>query len=258
MSRETFPNWQPGGDIHARDLRELGRAARAGSTPDVACYTDGHKTAQIPNKSDRPVVLIITEIVDADLKTYKARPMWYNDGLEYGETTSLEAGDPTWEDNEDFIDFEWDVDGAAINSTLAVDDQIVAYWHDQRQAYVPMGGGGGGACTPQNAIHQITIFGMPTGGTFDMNLIVNGVAQTLTFNWDDNNAGVEAELITHAEIADGDVVATAGPFPNATIQYEFQGGLENTPVALPTLAFSGLTGGTGVGVLASMAQLGVS
>ena len=113
-------------------------------------------------------------------------------------------------------------------------------------------------CDPQNAIMQITVLGSPTGGTFDLHLTVGGSKETLQFAFDDNSTEVDTELDTHTEITSGDVVVTAGPFPDATIQIEFKVNLKNTNIALPTANWSSLTGGSGVGVIASLAQLGIA
>ena len=113
-------------------------------------------------------------------------------------------------------------------------------------------------CAPQNAIMDITVNGSPTGGTFDMNLTVGGSEETLTFNYNDAAAAVDTELDTHTEIANGDVSVTGGPFPDATIRIEFIVNLAETNIALPTLDWGSLTGGSGVSVIAALAQLGIA
>lgn len=120
--------------------------------------------------------------------------------------------------------------------------------------------GGGGGCIAQNTIIDITVGGSPTGGTFDIGLTVNSSNETLQFNWDDDNGEVETELETHTEIAagsPGDVIVTAGPFPDAVIRIEFVDNLANTDILLPTIDFGSLTGGAGVFVIAAKSQLGV-
>lgn len=130
---------------------------------------------------------------------------------------------------------------------------------DQRQSVEVRKGDapeGGGGCDSQNCKIQVMILGMVTGGTFDMLLIVNAVAETLTFNWDDSITDVETELETHSEIASGDVIVTGFGFPNGTVEIEFDGALANTPIALPLTDWSLLTGGTGTGIDCRYSQLG--
>jgi hypothetical protein len=89
-----------------------------------------------------------------------------------------------------------------------------------------------------------------------LNLTVNSTEETLTFNYDDTAAEVQTELETHSEIASGDVTVTGGDFPDATIQIEFVSNLAHTYVPLPTSDWNGLTGGSGVMVIASWAEIG--
>lgn len=115
---------------------------------------------------------------------------------------------------------------------------------------------GGAGCDSQNAKIQWTIFGKPTGGTFTSSLTINGVAETITFNWDDDATDVDTALATHSELVGSDVTVTGGPFPNATIEVEFFGTQALTNIALPTSNWGSLTGGSGVAVLTSLSQLG--
>ena len=120
-----------------------------------------------------------------------------------------------------------------------------------RKRYPPPG------CSKQNAIVQINIFGTPTGGTFDLTWTIDGSLEILTFNWDDTAAEAKTELATHTKVLSTDLTVTAGPFPDATIEIEFIDTLANTNIRLPTVDITNLTGGTGVGVFVSLAQLGV-
>lgn len=123
-----------------------------------------------------------------------------------------------------------------------------------REAVTPDGGGG---CDQQNAIIDIIIFGSPTGGTFDLELTINGVAETLTFDWDDTVPAVETVLATHSELTSSDVSASSlGTFPNATIRVEFIAAVANTNIPLPIADWTSLTGGTGTAIICVMAQLG--
>lgn len=138
------------------------------------------------------------------------------------------------------------------NADIPGDEWVVIEWLDGGWEIDTSFGG----CPSQNAIHDITLFGSPTGGTFDIDLTVNGSEETLTFNYDDTAAEVETELETHTEIASGDVDVTGGPFPNATIRIEFVSNLAETAIALPLADWGSITGGSGVGVICAAAQLG--
>jgi len=125
-----------------------------------------------------------------------------------------------------------------------------------RRRRTPIMDGSGGGCDTQNAIIDVIILGSPTGGTFDMALTINSVTEVLTFNYDDTTSEVDTELSTHSELVSADVTVTGGPFPDATMRIEFIGDQANTNIALPTTDWSGLTGGTGTGIICVMAQLG--
>lgn len=115
---------------------------------------------------------------------------------------------------------------------------------------------GGGGCRPQNCILQISVFGGPTGGTFDWNLTIDGTETALTFNYDDTAAEVATEIATHSKVTSDDITVTGGDFPDSTISVEFKGDLAKTDVAVPTADWSSLTGGSGVGVISSKTQVG--
>lgn len=122
-----------------------------------------------------------------------------------------------------------------------------------REAVTPDGGGG---CDQQNAIIDISIFGNPASGTFDMILTVNNVAETLTFNWDDSTTDVATELATHSELVSSDVSVSGFTFPTGTMRIEFIGTVANTPISLPVVDWSNLDPVAGIGIICAMAQLG--
>lgn len=153
------------------------------------------------------------------------------------------AGTSTWENTSDTIEVH-------DNGTALADASVVnAYWDEERSIWVPISGGGG--CT-QNEIQQVTIFGSPTGGTFDLYFDDEAVE----LNYDDTSTEVQTALEGHSGIASGDVTVTGGPLPNATITIEFTGNLANTNVPIMVADWGSLTGGTGVGVLISVSQPG--
>ncbi len=124
-------------------------------------------------------------------------------------------------------------------------------------------------CVAQNAIHQYTVIGSPTGGTFDVLLTVNGVEENIIIWFDYTEAETKTAFATHSELAESDLTTAGGPFPNATVEVEFGGNVANTKIDLPTLNWDdlgdGTTGtgtqitgsGTGIAVIPSLAQLGI-
>ena len=130
-------------------------------------------------------------------------------------------------------------------------------WNDTKKIWVA-GGVAGLTCDSQNAIIDILVFGNPTGGTFLINLSVDGtIFANVTFNYDDTAAEVKTALEGHSGIGVGDVVVTAGPFPTTAIRIEFTGDLSNTAISAPIASWSLLTGGAGKAVLAVVSQLGI-
>ena len=113
-----------------------------------------------------------------------------------------------------------------------------------------------GGCTAANCKMQLTVFGSPTGGTFDIDLLVDGTTDTLTFNYDDTAAEVKTELATHTNLTTAEIDTTGGDFPDATVEIEFKGDVAESSIPLPLLDWSSLTGGTGVGVIVSYSQIG--
>lgn len=125
----------------------------------------------------------------------------------------------------------------------------------RRQPPVGLGDGGGG-CDSRNCKIQVLIFGMVTGGTFDMVLTINSTTETLTFNWDDTITDVATELATHTQLSSSDITVTGFSFPNGTMEIEFIGTYATTPIDLPLTDWSLLTGGTGTGIICMYSQLG--
>jgi len=120
----------------------------------------------------------------------------------------------------------------------------------------PVSVGGGGGCETQNTILDITLFGNPTGGTFDVPLEINGVQELMTFNWDDTSTEVATELATHSQLASSDVDVTGGPFPTVTVRIELIGDQAGVNVIPPIADWTDLTGGTGKAIIIAQAQRG--
>lgn len=121
--------------------------------------------------------------------------------------------------------------------------------------------GGGGGCDSQNAKIDVTLLGNPAPGTFvliwpTLDNAVTGTLPRLEFNTTDNATAAKAVMVTHSEVDTGDVTVTAGPWPNATMRFEFTGAWANTPMELPTAVWTDMAGGVGQGIICSMAQPG--
>lgn len=114
----------------------------------------------------------------------------------------------------------------------------------------------GSGCESQNTIWDIIITGAPTGGTFTLTVDINGIAETLTFDYNDTASQAESVFEGHSQIALGDVDVTNGPFPNATMRVEFLNNLSNQLINLPVANWGSLTGGSGKSVIIAMAQRG--
>jgi len=125
-----------------------------------------------------------------------------------------------------------------------------------RQRRQPPAGVSAG-CERQNTIWDITVFGSPTAGDFDIDAEINGVADTINIDYNDSASDVAVAFDSdHSEVASTDINVTGGPLPDATIRIEFIGNYANTLIPLPTVSFGSLTGGTGRGVIVAMAQRG--
>lgn len=114
-------------------------------------------------------------------------------------------------------------------------------------------------CDSQNAKLQLTVFGVPVAGTFSAQFTINDVTELIIFNFDDGADEVKTAMATHSEVSEDDMtVISAGDFPTGTIQIEFIEDLGNQHIPLPLLEWSDLSGGAGLGVIASYSQLGIS
>jgi hypothetical protein len=130
-----------------------------------------------------------------------------------------------------------------------------------------------GGCAPKNAIIQITVLGNPTLGSFSILFFLPGVTPNpyITFMYNDT-ATIVRSKIEAAIPGTGtsvNVIVTGGPFPNATMQIQFVGQFANTFISLPLADWQytgtgtgeqdqSLSGGPGIGVICSYAQLGTS
>lgn len=140
-------------------------------------------------------------------------------------------------------------DGARILNTLTATGV--------QECWILLGAGSGSSCPAQNDIQDITVFGVPTGGTFTWTLTVGVTTTGITLDYNDTAAAVQSAIIAgHSQVSSGDVSCSGGPFPTSTVRVEFQGNLANQEIALATANFAALTGGSGVAVLCSKAQLG--
>lgn len=104
-------------------------------------------------------------------------------------------------------------------------------------------------CQARNEVWSFIIAGVPTGGSFDLLMTVNGSQETLTFNYNWTAAQVKTEFATHTELASADLDTAGGPFPDTTIYVEFIGDYAGTLMFdaadnAPVIDQSGLTGGT--------------
>lgn len=123
----------------------------------------------------------------------------------------------------------------------------------------PYDTGGGSDCAPQNAIFVVTLFGPPTGGTWQMQWDIGGTDSTLTaVNHNVTDSSLVTNIETHAEVGSGDVAVSGGPANTANFLVEFQGSLANTFIPTPIIHYGSLTGPGAVGGIAYPVQIGRS
>jgi hypothetical protein len=119
--------------------------------------------------------------------------------------------------------------------------------------------GSGGGCESQDTIWDFSIFGSPTMGFITVPFSANGVLKPVRFEWNyDRFQFKQAILDAHSEIEDGDMIVSAGPFPDATMRLEWTGKYKNKLMPIPTASWASLTGGNGRGVFIQMPQRGHS
>lgn len=108
---------------------------------------------------------------------------------------------------------------------------------------------GGGHCE-QNEQRQISFNGTPTGGSWVMTLVVNGVSSNLTVPYNASATSLRTLIEGHSEVGAGNVTVTGtgSSFPGGAMLVEFTGDLANQPIGAMIQNVNGLTGGTGVGV----------
>ncbi len=265
--RESFPEYKKGQALSASILNEqnklLEKFAKPGTQP-AAAYplrvviitavnlepSDVDDESDESSHSSSSGSMSNSSSISSSGATrlyYECRHQWYYHQAESWQTDNDEG--------------PFDLDASAFDGEFEVGDRTIAYWDQQRDMYVanPSAASGSGGCESQNAIIDITIFGSPTGGTFTSDWTINGVITTgMGFAFDCSAATFQSTLEALVPIPSGSVLVTGGPFPNATMRIEFKGTLANLNVALPTANWGSLTGGTGVGVICSLAQLGHS
>lgn len=103
---------------------------------------------------------------------------------------------------------------------------------------------GGGGCNNRNEVWLLQVDG--SGGTFDIDLTLNGTTETLTFDYNDTAAAVQSVLESHSEAIAGDFAASGGPFPGVSITLEFQGNFAESEMLPPVIDNSNITDGTGL------------
>jgi hypothetical protein len=109
----------------------------------------------------------------------------------------------------------------------------------QRTARQPVLGGSSGSC-PE--VHELTTTGTPTSGTATLSYSINGVVDTVVFDWNEGAAGAVTAMETHSEVTPGDIECFCGPLPAIALYVKFQANLAGVTIDLPTISDS-ITGG---------------
>jgi hypothetical protein len=110
----------------------------------------------------------------------------------------------------------------------------------QRVARLEFLGPAGGIEAGANEVQSLATTGVPTGGTFTLN-VFGAVTGAIAFNA--TAAAVQAALEAAATVGTGNVVAAGGPLPTA-ITLTFQGALAQQDLPSITIGTNTLTGGT--------------
>lgn len=111
-------------------------------------------------------------------------------------------------------------------------------------------------CPSRNHVWAIYVFGSPTGGDFTIPVTVNSVTEDVTLGYNNSNSLTKTAITGHSEIGSNDIDVTGGTFPDSSQVIEFKGDLASTYIDLPSIDYSGLTGGLGVGVFIVVSRLG--
>jgi hypothetical protein len=98
-----------------------------------------------------------------------------------------------------------------------------------------------------NDVQTIATTGVPTGGTFTLPVVINGVTATATIPYNATAAQVQALLLALPNIGNSsqgpNVTVTGGPLPTGIV-VTFRNDLSSQPITLIVPNYSGLTGGT--------------
>jgi hypothetical protein len=106
-----------------------------------------------------------------------------------------------------------------------------------------------GRCERRNEIWKLKVTGDPTGGTFDIDVIIDGTQETVTIDYNASAASVKTAFATHSELVSTDLDTAGGPFPGTEITVEFIDNFAgkkmfDSVINTPIIDDSGLTGGT--------------
>lgn len=82
----------------------------------------------------------------------------------------------------------------------------------------------------------------PSAGTWNIELTVNSVTETLTFDYNTTAAAMETELLTHSELTTGDVDCKGGAFPSVAIYCTWSINDSDINTGFPVIDESSLTG----------------
>ena len=134
--------------------------------------------------------------------------------------------------------------------------------YDLNTFYPFASGGGGTSGVTFNEAWKFSVLGFPLGGSFDMTTKVNNVNDTQTINLTPTAtaATIQTALEAHPQISSGDVSVSGGSVPFADICIDFTGNLAGDTIAQDAefmkFDWTNLTGGTAVGIIASVVRTG--
>jgi len=101
------------------------------------------------------------------------------------------------------------------------------------------------------------MFGMPTGGAFTFNITTSlGTSTSSGIARNASAATIQTALQGLTAIGSGNCTVTGGPANSAIWYVEYIGALANEAIDLPVLDWNGITGGSGVGMVAYWDKVG--
>lgn len=130
--RELFDRTERGDNLTAEHVQKLSNVARSTAAGAPGSYMAGQQYSVMMSAAYPPFVQVIVKVEepeeDATEGVYPVRIRYYDQGSDSWST--------------DFNAGPYVLDAREVGGTYTKDDIVVAWWHQQRQAFIPMSSGG--------------------------------------------------------------------------------------------------------------------